>query len=135
ITFTAERGLDGVLAPLGGRTFNGVSFAEHLETTRPDTRVLARFPADGAGAPAITMSRYGDGRAILIGTFPSAAFEQDPDKMRATGELLQRLIAFAGVTPEVRIDGAQGLVESRFLESPGAIVFIALNHSDSTQKV
>ena len=55
--------------------------------------------------------------------------------MRATGELLQRLIAFAGVTPEVRIDGAQGLVESRFLESPGAIVFIALNHSDSTQKV
>ena len=134
ITFTAERNLDDALAPLAGRTFNGVSFAEHLETTRPDTRVLARFPGP-AGDAAMTMARYGDGRAILIGTFPSAAFEQDPDKMRGTGELLQRLIASAGVTPEVGIDGAAGLVESRFLESSGAIVFIALNHSDDTQKV
>jgi len=39
------------------------------------------------------------------------------------------------VKPEVRIDGAPGLVESRFLESSGAIVLIALNHSDTTQKV
>ena len=29
--------------------------------------------------------------------------------MRATGELLQRLVASAGVAPEVRIDGAAGL--------------------------
>jgi beta-galactosidase len=135
ITFTAERNLDGALAPLAGRTFNGAAFAEHLEITRPDTRVLARFPGEGGGDPAMTMARFGEGRAILIGAFPSAAFEQDPEKMRATGELLQRLVAFAGVTPEVRIDGAPGLVESRFLESSGAIVLIALNHADSPQKV
>jgi beta-galactosidase len=135
ITFTAERNLDGALAPLAGRTFNGAAFAEHLEITRPDARVLARFPGEGGGDPAMTIARYGEGRAILIGAFPSAAFEQDPEKMRATGELLQRLVAFAGVTPEVRIDGAPGLVESRFLESSGAIVLIALNHADSPQKV
>jgi beta-galactosidase len=134
ITFTAERDLEGELAPLAGRTFNGTAFAEHLETTNAATRVLARFP-EATRAAAVTLSRYGAGRAILIGTFPSAAFEQDPDKMRASGELLQRLMAFAGVRPEVRIDGAPGQVESRFLESAGAIVFVALNHSDASQKV
>ena len=105
ITFTTERDLDGALAPVANRTFNGTAFAEHLEITSPGTRVLARF---AGGDAAMTLSRYGDGRAILIGTFPSAAFEQEPEKMRATGELLQRLIAFAGVAPEVRIDGAPG---------------------------
>jgi len=135
ITFTAERNLDGALAPIAGRTFNGTAFAEHLEITNPETRILARFPGEGGGDAAVTLSRYGDGRAILIGTFPSAAFEQEPEKMRTTGEFLQRLVAFAGVTPDVHIDGAPGLVESRFLESAGAIVLIALNHSDTTQKV
>jgi beta-galactosidase len=135
VTFTTDRTLPGALAPLAGRTFNGMAFAEHLEMTSAATRVLARFPGDGGGAAAVTLSRYGGGRAILIGTFPSAAFEQDPEKMRATGEFLQRLVAFAGVTPAVRIDGAPGLVESRFLESAGAIVLIALNHSDTTQRV
>ena len=132
ITFTFERGVQGELAALAGRTFNGIAFAEHLEITDPSTRILARFP--GGGDAAVTLSRYGDGQAILIGTFPSAAFEQDPEKMRATGELLQRLVSYAGVRPEVRIDGAPGLVESRFLESSGAIVLIALNHSDTPQK-
>ena len=98
VTFTGEKDLDGPLAPLAGRTFNGVAFAEHLEVTGQSTRVLARFPAAGSapGDPAIVMSTYGTGRAILIGSFPSAAFEQQPETMRANGELLQRLVASAG---------------------------------------
>jgi beta-galactosidase len=137
VTFTAERDLDGPFAALAGRTFNGVAFAEHLEVTKPGTRVLARFPADGSepGDPAVVMSAYGSGRAILIGTFPSAAFEQDPEKLRATGELLQRLVASAGVTPDVRIDGAPGVVEARFLESSGAMLLIAINHGPAAQTV
>ncbi len=53
--------------------------------------VLARFPGEGAAGRARRSwnAAQGSGRAILIGTFPSAAFEQDPDKMRATGEFLQ----------------------------------------------
>ena len=137
VAFTAERDLEGPLAPLAGRTFNGLAFAEHLETTNPATRVLARFQAEGGavGDPAIVLSNYGSGRAVLIGTFPSAAFEGDPVKLRATGELLQRLVASAGVAPEVRIDGAAGLVEARFLESSDALVLIAINHDESSQKV
>ena len=137
VTFTAEADLDGALAPLAGRTFTGLSFAEHLEITGPGTRVLARFPGDGGapGDPAVVLSKYGAGRAILIGTFPSAAFEGDPEKMRATGELLQRLVAYAGVTPDVKIDGGAGAVEARFLESADALVLIAINHGDTPQAV
>jgi beta-galactosidase len=137
ITFTMERDLDGALAPLAGRVFNGLAFAEHLDVTGASARVLARFGGDGdrPGDPAIVMSPHGRGRAILIGTFPSAAFEQDPEKMRATGELLQRLVASAGVVPEIRIDGAAGLVEARLLESSDAVLIIAINHGETAQQV
>ena len=137
VPFTMESTLDGPLAPVAGRTFNGFGFAEHLDVTSAGTRVLARFAGEGGrpGDPAIVMTSQGSGRAILIGTFPSAAFEQDPDKMRSTGELLQRLIASAGVTPEIRIDGGAGRVEARFLESSSAIVLIAINHGDSAERV
>ncbi len=137
IAFTMEPNLEGPLATLAGRSFNGVAFAEHLEVVGSTSRVLARFASDagGRGDPAIVMTSQGSGRAILIGTFPSAAFEQDPEKMRATGEFLQRLIASAGVAPEIAIDGGAGRVEARFLESSDAIVLIAINHGDAAERV
>src|SRR6185503_3295361 len=137
VPFTMESNLDGPLAPVAGRTFNGVGFAEHLDVTGTGARVLARFGGDGGrpGDPAIVTASQGTGRAILVGTFPSAAFEQDPDKMRGTGELLQRLIASAGVAPEIGIDGGAGRVEARFLESSNAIVLIAINHADTAERV
>jgi beta-galactosidase len=137
LTFVGERNLPGALSPLSGRTFAGLSFAEHLDITGTSVRVLARFPSDDGtpGDPAMVMTPFGKGRAILIGTFPSAAFEQDPDKMRASGELLQRLVADAGVVPDIAIDGAPGLVEARFLESPDALLLIAINHAETAQKV
>jgi len=137
VPFTMESNLDGPLAPVAGRTFNGVGFAEHLDVTGTGAHVLARFGGDGGrpGDPAIVTASQGTGRAILVGTFPSAAFEQDPDKMRGTGELLQRLIASAGVAPEIGIDGGAGRVEARFLESSNAIVLIAINHADTAERV
>jgi beta-galactosidase len=137
VSFTMESNLDGPLAPVAGGTFNGVGFAEHLEVVNNGARVLARFPDDAGrpGDPAIVMSQQGSGRAILIGTFPSAAFEQDPEKMRRTGEFLQRLVATAGITPEIRIDGGAGRVEARFLESSNAMVLIAINHGDTAERV
>jgi hypothetical protein len=99
--------------------------------------VLARFPGENGrpGDPAIVMSRYGSGRAILIGSFPAGAFEQDPEKARTSGDLLTGLAALAGVAPEVRIDRASGLVEARLLESASALLLIAINHDDRPQKV
>jgi beta-galactosidase len=137
VTMIGERDLDGALKPLAGRSIPGTGFAEHLDVTGDGVRVLARFAGEDGrpGDPAIVMSRSGRGRAILIGSFPAAAFEQDPDKMRAGGELLQALVEAAGVTPEVRIDAGAGSVEARFIESSDALVLIAINHAESPQKV
>ena len=108
--------LDGPLSALAGRTVPGTGFAEHLEITGSNIRVLARFPGENGaiGDPAIVMSRFGNGRAFLIGSFVAAT---------------------AGITPEVTISGGRGVVESRYLESDAATVFIAINHAESPQKV
>jgi hypothetical protein len=37
--------------------------------------------------------------------------------------------------PEIRIDGAAGLVEARVLESSDAILIIAINHGETAQRV
>jgi hypothetical protein len=55
--------------------------------------------------------------------------------MRGTGEFLQRLLASAGIAPDIRIDGAPGLVEARFLESSDAILLIAINHAETSERV
>jgi len=41
----------------------------------------------------------------------------------------------AGAAPEVRLDGSDGLIETRFLESPTVLLLVALNHGDESQKV
>jgi len=132
-----ERELDGPLSGLAGQTIVGTGFAEHLEISGSNVRVVARFPGenDAPGDPAIVMSRYGSGRAVLIGSFPAAAFEQDPRQARLTGDLLAALAAGAGVAPDVRISGAPGLVEARYLESSAAVMLIGLNHADTSQTV
>jgi hypothetical protein len=137
VTFRMEPNLEGALAPLAGRTIEGIAVVEHLEVTDPGARILARFPgSDGpAGYPAVVMSERGRGRAILIGTFPSAAFEQAPDARRASGELIQQLVALAGVVADVGLDGGHGVIEARFLESRDALLLIAINHADQPQRV
>ena len=132
-----ERELDGPLSGLAGRTDAGAAIAEHLQISGSNVRVLARFPGENGapGDPAIVSSRHGGGRAILIGSCPAAAFEQNPEQARSSGDLLAALAAGAGVAPDVRIDGAAGLVEARYLESSAATVLIAINHAESLQKV
>jgi hypothetical protein len=49
--------------------------------------------------------------------------------------LLPRVIAAAGVRPEIRIDGAAGLVEARFLESADAMLVIAMNYAATPRTV
>jgi beta-galactosidase GanA len=137
VTMVGERDLQGPLAPLAGKSIPATGFAEHLDVTNRSSQIVARFSRDddAPSDPAIVISKYGAGRAILIGSFPAAAFEQDPDKARASGDLLVQLTALAGILPEIRIDRAQGLVEARFLESSDALLLIAINHADTPQKV
>ena len=137
IAMTFERELDGPLSRLAGKTIVGADVAEHLELNGANLRVIARFAGAGAtpGDPAIVLSRYGSGRAILVGTFAGAAFARDPAAARDTGNLLAALASLAGATPEVRLSGGDGQVETRFLESADTIVLIGINHSTEPQKV
>jgi hypothetical protein len=53
----------------------------------------------------------------------------------AGGKVLTDPADLDAVTPDIRIDGAPGLVEARFLESPDAWLLVAINHADRPQKV
>lgn len=59
----------------------------------------------------------------------------DPAQVHAIEDRIQHLVADAGVKPDIRIEGAPGLVEARFLESPDAFLLIALNHAETPQTV
>ena len=39
------------------------------------------------------------------------------------------------LSPDVRLNGGAGLVETRFLESADALLLIAINHADTPQRV
>jgi hypothetical protein len=53
----------------------------------------------------------------------------------ATPDALLQALARADVKPDVRIDGSSGGIETRFLESGSVVMFIALNHSETPQRV
>ncbi len=146
IEMIAERALPGPLASLAGRTIAGSIYAEHLEAIGPDTHVLARFRTPAAdeenragggapalGDPAIVWSPVGKGRAVMIGSFPAALYEQE--QQPTTGEFLQAMAAWAGVRPSVGVTGAAGIVEARLLRSPAATLLIAINHGETAQEV
>jgi hypothetical protein len=52
-----------------------------------------------------------------------------------TDERVIELAARAGVTPDVRIEGGRGVVETRFLESPNVLMLIGLNHGAEPLRV
>ncbi len=122
--------LTGVFAPLSGLSPKGSIYSEHLDVTKESAQVLARFPE---GDPAVVVSEYGKGQAMLIGSFPSPVYENEKDE--DTGKMLQEIAAWAGVETPIEIDGAPGLVEARYLESEGNLLFIGINHSYDEQEV
>jgi beta-galactosidase len=127
------RSADQVTLTTRDRTaVQGTTFEEHLEPLRPDVKVLAHF---AGGAAAITDATFGRGRAILIGTFPAAAYELDQAKAAGAGALLKSLVESAGVTPPVSIDTAAGSVEARLLDAGAATLLIAINHDSSAHEV
>jgi hypothetical protein len=51
------------------------------------------------------------------------------------GDQIVQIAARAGVTSEVRIEGATGPVETRFLESSDVLMLVGLNHANTPQRV
>ena len=125
ITMIGADDLAGPLSSLRGQPIQGQTFEEHLQPARGDVHVLARF---AGGAAAITDARRGRGRAVLVGTFPAAAYEQDQARAAGAGALLKALVESAGVRPDVPISTAAGFAEARILDSGAATILIAINH-------
>jgi len=105
----------------------GEAFEEELQPL-DKARVLARF-ADGA--PAIVQNSYGQGKAILAGTFLALACQREQDP--ATRHWIIAIARAAGVTSEVEVSGpATSELEVRRLVGERSEFLFAFNHSPKT---
>lgn len=84
-------------------------------------------PAPVSPVVEALLKAYADGGGTLV--------RNAADGSRSSLTRLQALVAAAGIAPDIRIDGAPGLVEARFLESPDAFLLVAINHAATPQTV
>jgi hypothetical protein len=129
----------GAVAEPGTLAFYEMMFARNIQTDfiEPDAVVAGAATTYRAiyldpstpTSPAVeqTLKGYADKGGTLIR-------EAVTDKGGSNARI-ERLLSSAGVKPEVRIQGAPGLVEARFLESAEAWLLVALNHADTPQTV
>jgi beta-galactosidase len=97
-----------VLAPLGGR-------------------VAARFED---GSPAAVEAAYGKGKALLVGSYPAAAYHSAPSE--DARRWFVSLLDWAGVERKLV---AEGGVEARWLESGGGRIVFVFNHDREAKQV
>ncbi len=101
--------LDEIVAGVAGRY--SLVFADALST----------LPAPAADA----LKAYAAAGGTLVPSSTPAASDQQ----------IVQAGARAGVSADVRIEGATGPVETRFLESSDVLMLIGLNHADTPQRV
>jgi beta-galactosidase len=126
-------GVVPALKDLEGTEIPGSTYLEALQLS--GARALA---TSSSGETVAAVNVYGKGRAVLLGSFVAAAFEQEPAKNAAAGALIAALGRMAGVGPRVKIEtvppGAGG-VEARLMESDRAMLLIAINHDTAARRV
>lgn len=103
---------------------NGEAFAESLEPL-PGSSVLARF---SDGETAMVMNLFGQGRAVLVGSFLGLSYEREHET--STKRLLLCLAQAAGVTPDVEVSGpGTQEIEVRQLLAENLHIVFVFNHS------
>jgi len=115
-------------AELPGVTANqpvaGAAFEEDLEPLEGG-RVLGRF---SDGAPAIVSHAWGNGKAILIGSFVALGYHQTPN--HATRQFFLSLARAAGVSQDVELAGPPSSdFEVRRLVSEHEQIVFVFNHA------
>jgi hypothetical protein len=87
--------------------------------------VVVGSPSTLPRAAAATLEAHvAAGGAVISGSTPAVTERQ-----------VVEVVARAGVRPDVRIEGATGPVETRFLESSDVLLLIGLNHANTSQRV
>jgi hypothetical protein len=77
---------------------------------------------------------HADEVASQAGAYPLVLTVSDRDVAVQVTDALNAFAA-SGLKPDVRIDTAQGQVETRFLESSNVLLLIGINHADTSQRV
>jgi beta-galactosidase len=102
--------LDDVVFDWQGRTVNG---GMYYQTYRPTTgTVKGRYPD---GSVAVVEHRYGQGRTLLIGTYPSVAYYKGPSE--ANRRFFQDILSWGGVEQAVRVSQIE--VAARLFDGEG----------------
>ncbi|GAI16242.1 unnamed protein product [marine sediment metagenome] len=101
---------------------SGLVYEEALEPLGDSAKILAHFED---GSPAMIINSYGEGKAVLVGSLISGAYEKIRNE--ENGKFLKGLFKWAGVSPLVDIDGSG--TEGRILEGGGYKLLLGFNHS------
>jgi beta-galactosidase len=104
-----------------GDRLPGRLYEETLEPLSPRARVLARFPS---GGPAVVAHAFGQGKALMLGSYLSAAYETERDQVLR--RFFAGLLDWAGVESPVEVAGAEA--EVRLLESGTEKLAFVFNH-------
>lgn len=109
---------------------NGPAFPARWfkETLVPTGGVVrARFED---GSPAAVESTFGRGKTLLVGSYPSAAYESTPTP--AAAAWFQSLLRWAAITPPLLVEGG---AEARWLESGRDRLVFLFNHDHTPKSV
>ncbi len=118
-----------IMPSLSGKMeVSGLVYEEALGPSEDSAKIMAHFEE---GSPAMIINSYGKGKALLIGSLVSEAYELD--RSEENGKFLKALRKWAGVEPLVEISG--GKAEGRILESAGYKLLFGFNHGSKKANI
>ncbi len=107
---------------------SGTVYEETFEQLKDTAKILAHFED---GSPAMIINNYGKGKAILVGSLISRAYEKDRNE--ENGKFLKNLFKWAGIEPLIHIDRSK--VEGRILEGSGYKILFGFNHGNKSADI
>ncbi len=110
-----------------GDKLDTVFFEESFEVFGADSRVLAEFPD---GAPAVVAAPYGEGWAVIAGSFLGSAYHHF--KNPNNGKFFAGLAEWLKIVPPVRTASSdpEVILEARLLEAGDDLVLFGFNRGE-----
>ena len=108
---------------------SGSVYEEALEPLKDTAKILAHFED---GSPAMIINSYGKGKAMLIGSLVSGAYELD--RGEENGKFIKGFYKWAGVKPLVEIAGSDKS-EGRILEGLRCKLLFGFNHDNKKASI
>jgi Beta-galactosidase len=94
--------------------------------------IVGRYAVVVVGSPSTLPQPAADALKVYVAAGGVVLSGSTPAQ---TGRQIAEVVAGAGVRPDVRIEGASGPVETRFLESSDVFLLVGLNYADAPQRV